>query len=878
MKIKYLALAISAIGLSQAAFAEDADAPKKVEKITVTGSNIKRINVETATPVEVLSKADIAKSGAGSVAELMSQLPSVSADFGTSSNSFSQGAASVSLRGMGEKNVLVLLNGRRIANYAYANYDHSFVDLNSLPLSAIERVEVLKDGASALYGSDAVAGVVNFITKTNYTGTEIQARYGQNTAGDGRENSASIAAGFGDISSEKQNLLVSFNAYYRDPTLDSMHELTKSSDLRKYGGQDGRSTSAFTGSWAQQSDYWFSPIPGCPTDRQAVSDRKTDGVYCRYETRGTTVSVPRAERAGGSAFYTRELNANHTFFAEVGLNRNVTHFDTGYASLGFTDSGNSGKQSRIIDSDMAAYPTYGSGGPLVVARDVYEAGRGSSDLNSNLTRGVAGLKGQLGSWDYETSLAWSQVFNTTVDTKKLLSNAVTDAYVNGGYNPFVAWNERSDVNKLLYTSYRTGKTKLGTFEFKMSNSDLFTLGANPVGFAWGAQMMRDRLEETFDAQALAGNIENMGGNSADGSRTIRSLYGEFSLSPIKQIEAQLALRYDSYSDAGNSTNPKLAVAFRPNDTLLLRGSVTTAFKAPSLSQLNMSPVTSYTQVADWVRCDPLGYVGSDCRYDNKQLTLANKALKPETSTNYSLGAVFQPINALMASIDFFKIKQKDTIETLDAQYVLAHEYLADKKTKDPVYSEMIDRQPRNPGLEAKYPGLHDGRLIGMHLPFMNIGRTETSGYELGLRYTLNAGELGRFTVNEQLSRMLVLKKSYVPELDPTNRLGDLYNPAWRNAARLSWVRGSWSADLVTRTTAGTYDLTDLQNMQEDSKKLSTYSSSDLNVAYTGFRNLVLNAGVQNLTDKQPRFAKAAGAFWDNTSGRYVYVSGTYRLK
>ncbi len=248
-----MALSLFATGmlLTGSLHGQEVSANNPIQKVEVTGSNLKHIEAEGPSAVVVVRRIDIERSGAGTVVELLGKMTGVTGAFdGTNSNSFSQGAAAVSLRGLGEKNTLVLLNGRRIANYGYAqNTDSTFVDLNSIPLSALERVEVLRDGASAIYGSDAVAGVINFITRRNYEGIEASARVAGNQAGDAKETSVGITAGFGNLSTDKQNVLLSFDAFHRDPTQNGKHSLTRSDDRRPYGGTDGRSTDLYPGSF-----------------------------------------------------------------------------------------------------------------------------------------------------------------------------------------------------------------------------------------------------------------------------------------------------------------------------------------------------------------------------------------------------------------------------------------------------------------------------------------------------------------------------------------------------------------------------------------------------------------------------------------------------
>ncbi|QNM95873.1 TonB-dependent receptor plug domain-containing protein [Chitinimonas koreensis] len=899
MKFSKLSVALAGIGLSVAAIAaEETTPPQKVERIEVTGSNIRRAAVEGPSPVQVIRKEEIESSGASTVVELMSLLPSVTGFFsGSSSNSFSQGAAAASLRGLGEKNVLVLLNGRRLVNYGYANnIDSSFVDLNAIPLSAIEQVEVLRDGASAIYGSDAVAGVINFKTKRNYQGLEVAGRYGQHVDGGGQEHSASISAGFGDLSNDRFNVLLTADVFQREPTFDRDHKYTKSTDYRPYGGTDSRATNAFPGSYElYDTALGRQAMGGC---LGSVEQDDRGDWYCRTESAAYTQTTPRTTRTGTSGIFSFALTPDTTLFSELAFNRNVTDYESGFASIGTFNSGNTKNADRLLWPGDAAYPTSvpiryfddngvlqqenidpdaDAGSRVMVFRSVYEAGQVREKTTSDTARAVFGVKGNLADWDYETSIGYGHNKVKTVESGKLKTDAITDAYLNGGYDPFKLWNSAADVQKLLTSTTRAAESKLMSAELKASNPELFNLMDSPVGFAWGLQAYKDSIKDTPDAQTIAGNIENQGATAVSGDRRVLSAYGELAFNPIKQLEIQLALRHDRYSDFGGTTNPKLSFAFRPMQEVLLRGTATTSFKAPTLPQLYMAESTAYTVVADWVRCGPLGYGPGQCQYSSRLKIHSNPDLQPEESKNFALGIVLSPTRNLTTSFDWYRIEQKNTIETLNAQYILDHEYNADG-TKNPAFANLIERSPRNPALEAQYPGLKDGRLIGEIVPFMNVGKQNVSGFDWGLIYSFQLLNIGRLTINNQYSRLLKLQKSDIPSEAPRSRLDDNYNPEWRNSLNIELASGPWSYDTTTRTVASTYDMEDILNLDATTPRLSSYTSVDLNVGYKGIKNTVVNVGVQNLFARAPRFSKDGDAFQDSVTGRFAYASLRYTFK
>nr|WP_246491020.1 TonB-dependent receptor [Chitinivorax tropicus] len=876
VRLKPISLALATAGLLTASYQTLADdAPKKAERIEVVGSSIKRINKEGPAPVVTIKRAEIEKTGATTVVELLGQLPVVSGFFtGDDNGSYAVGAAAASMRGLGSKNVLVLLNGRRIANYAFAlGADITFVDLNSLPVSAIEQVEILKDGASAIYGSDAVAGVINFKTRRNYQGFEASVGTGATLDGDTQELSTNLTGGFGNLEEDGRNLLVTVDAYHREPTFSKKHTLTKSADRRKYGGADGRATNIFPGSFMRFDEAPFrEAMPGCPADRIATDDR--GDTYCRYESADFAQLQPRATRTTVAALYNQKLGSDTQLFAELALNRNVTDYDTGYRSI---ETGT----SHMLAPGDAAYRSEINGitnsKRLQVFRAVYEAGISSNKTTSDMSRGLIGIRSTFGNWDLESALYYSKNKITSIDYKQLLKDKVLDAYFNGGYDPFAAWNPDELVRPLLTDVHREATSEIRVADVKMSNGELFKLGEGSVGFAWGASTSKEKMADIPDAQLAANNIENWGGTRSEGDRKLHSIYGEFSLTPIKQLEIQLAARHDRYSDFGGTTNPKLAMLFKPSDQVLVRGGITTSFKAPTLPQLYMKETKSFNAgVADWVRCRPLKLTKAQCVYFPEEKLVGNKDLQAEKSKNMSFGIALQPTQNLYASLDWFRILQRDTVQLLDAQYML------DNEDKDPALARLIERDPRNKALEARFPGLERGRLFRMLRPYRNVGRTDVEGYDLELRYDISLGEWGKLTLRDDFNNLLHLEQSTVEDGPTSNRVGGYDTPRWRNAFTITYSNKAWDGSLKAKTVARTLDVSDPRFVDPSlDGQVGAYTIFDANFNYRGIRSLTLNAGIKNLFNKTPPFLinldSFAGATTDRI-GRIFYANARYQFK
>lgn len=889
--VLFVRLAISMLAgsslLSSAALAQSSSAdaaPVDVQKVIVTGSNIARIAGEGATPVEVINRAQIDKSGAATVVELLSKLPSVSVALdGNSYSSFASGAASVSLRGLDAKYTLILLNGRRLANYGFANgAENSFVDLNNIPLAALESVEILRDGASAIYGSDAVAGVINFKTRSNYQGMEGSLNLGGNVKGDGSSGNASLTRGWGDIDQDGYNVLMTLDLMRRNSLLSDKHSAYAVPDYRKYGGSDNRAQSQFQG-YVRDYDNGEPgyAIPGC---QGTVGIASGTGDQVCFTSPRTQLS-PSVSRAGLSTIITKRLSGGDELFTELGLNHNKSTYQHGYPIFdsqllvptdGTTNPGVLGLPGATDQTNG-----FSPGDRLQIFHAITEAGHQVETISNDTQRVVAGWRGTVKGWDSEfaVNLNRSKLSDDTTNSVLVdVSRQLVSAGVlgNGGYDPFNPANPMGVVSPMLYTMHHNATSELGVAEWKMSTSELFSWQGRPVGFAWGAQGSHESIDDVADPQAAAGNIVNEGATSSKASRNLYSVYGELAIPVLAKLDAQVALRGDHYSDFGTTWNPKLALAWRPSEAVLLRGSVTTSFKAPTLPEIG-STTTGYAQVADFARCGPLGYVGAQCSYSPKQYLQGNPDLKAEKATNYSAGIVLQPVKSLVMSLDWYGIHQRDTIQALDPQYIVDNEDII------PGFAALVGRDPRNPALEATHPGLDKGRINSVTTPYANIGKTNIAGYDLDVRYDLTLGAYGKLHFREVNNRTLTYDQSIAPGQSPTSRLDGVYHPKWNNSFRAAYEYGAGEFAMTARTAASTLNIGDptyVQDAAVTNARVGGYTVWDMNYTLKASAKLTLNMGLNNAFDKAPVFSNSAYVdsivqLQSDAVGRYAYVNARY---
>lgn len=856
-----------------------------VQRVVVTGSNIARIDSEGPTAVEIVSRLQIEKSGASTTAELLGKLPSVNIQLtGNDSLSFAGGASSAGLRGLDPKYTLILLNGRRLANYGFADgAENSFVDLNSIPLAAIDSVEILRDGASAIYGSDAVAGVINFRTRRDYSGMEVTGNIGANEKGDGSTGNVSVTKGWGDSEHDGYNVLLTVDALKRNSLQRGMHAGTANRDRRRYGGSDKRFTTEFQGSvYDFDTSEPSFVIPGCKGSIE-VDPATHDNVCYTNPSRELT---PAIERFGVSTIVTKRLSGNDELFAELGWNRNKTAFPTDYAALddrlqvptdGTTNPGVLGLPGPSADGTLAGFTP---GDTLQVRHSITEAGRQVEVTTGTTLRLVGGWRGAVRGWDSELSLSLNQNKLRDEQTNQVLAAEAASAVKagilgQGGYDPFNPANPASVVNPMLTTLEREATSRLGALEWKMSKPELFSYQGRPVGFAWGAQASHESIEDRPDLRAIAGLIVSQGGTRANASRSLYSAYGELSVPLLSTLEMQLAARADHYSDFGNSYNPKLALAWRPNAAVLLRGSATTSFKAPTLLEIG-STTSAYQTVADWARCGPLGYVGATCSYSPKAYLKGNPNLKAEKADNYALGMVWQASPALAVSLDWYGIHQRDTIQPLDAQYLIDHE------DSIPGYAALIGRDPRNPSLEKRYPGLNKGRLHDITTPYINVGKTNLSGLDLDVKYDVALGA-GKLHLRETNSYTLQFDQSVVAGVAPSDRLDGTNHPKWSNALRAAYELGQHELGLTAHTYAGTLNITDptyTQDTAVTNARIPSYTVWDVNYSLRPGRQVDVNVGINNVFNRGVVYASSTYKddhvqALNDVVGRYVYVNLRY---
>ncbi|MBV1775482.1 TonB-dependent receptor [Burkholderiaceae bacterium DAT-1] len=723
MKLKQLTLALGLIGFasamgSHALAADGEEGTKRVEKIEVTGSSIKRVAKEGALPLTTLNREDIAKTGATTAQDLVALIPSNFGGTVVASNVGATGIASTAaLRALPSKYTLVMINGRRVASYAFGN---PVVDLNSIPLAAVDRVEILRDGASALYGADAIAGVINFILKKDFRGVESSAYWTKNTHDGGNSEVYSVTAGFGNLDENRFNLLFTASHEF-DQALRAVDRDYAKTGVRpdlgliKSSPRNGIPNVTFSdvnnpyvegNDWTQHS---VNPTraSGCNTPGFAMFN---DGpTACRTDYVSFIDLIPKQSHDNISGRFTYAIDNDTQFFAEASHVKDIvlSHYSpapytkqmdypvggpfypkTITLPVGYTlkkgykmPDGTVLAADTVLTSPMSVVPV----GPISGRwRTVAGGGRGDETVQSS-NRIVIGMKGNAFGWDYDGAINWSTNDGEVRFAGGQYSYAkLTPLVEKGLINVFGA--QTAESKRLLDSAEITGPennaiSKSTEFELHGSRA-VAELTDGSVMMSIGGSFRKESLEQI--SQPVLASGDQVGGNgpvpSVSGDRKIYALFSEVIVPVQKDLELNFSGRYDNYKNGFGTSfsrfSPKAAFQYSPTESVKVRGSMAQGFRAPSLYE-NLLPFTAGNNTnASWndpIRCpngvpvtskNKVGDLQDECNVQAPTANGGNPNLKPEKSNQYSLGLVFEPAKDMSLSIDYWHIKVDDAIATL----------------------------------------------------------------------------------------------------------------------------------------------------------------------------------------------------------------------
>lgn len=669
---------VLAFGSSMLLLAGAANA-QTMQRVEITGSAIKRIAAEGALPVQTITRAEIERSGVTSTVELLQNLSAVQGGIveGDVIGGGGGGQATVSIHNLGGDRTLVLLNGRRLIGEA-----GGAVDLSMVPLAIVERVEVLTDGASALYGSDAVAGVVNFITKRNFREGNVSLSASKPQKSGGQEANASISKGFGDLDRDGYNLTFALSVDKRKALRASQRDFSKTGVLQFE--HQGKLVEWFNGS--------ASTIPGnvlvgddlvnsyLAEKGECPPMHIRDGRMCYFDYASTVEAFPDRERSNLFTSLTKKLGDGHTLSVDLLLGKTMSSGKIAPAPGGVLVDP-AGPFKSYLDR-----VGYSGTDPAVVYYRAYDIGNRDSEFNRDTQAIWVSLDGRLGSWDYTTSLGHQRAKVEESNSGYPYGKAFGALLRSGLWNPFVLPGNQSAqalaaVRDIMVTGvYDSETSTLTTLDFRASR-DLYKLAGGQAALALGGSYIEDRVSSapSLAAQGLGGpngDDTRFGDAGAavpyDASRKAAGLFAELAAPLTKQFEVTAGLRYDDYKDIASSVNGKLSFRYQPSAGLLLRGSAGTGYRAPTLRQL-FRPLQSFGVTGSPYDCSAemasiATSLGARCRAGGQQydvFTGGNAAVQPEESRQATLGFRLEPNQSLSFGADLWWVGVQKTFGSVD---------------------------------------------------------------------------------------------------------------------------------------------------------------------------------------------------------------------
>ncbi|MDH4260308.1 MAG: TonB-dependent receptor [Gammaproteobacteria bacterium] len=903
-----------AVGLSAVLTAPMALAADE-EEIVVTGSRIARSSdLDSASPVITVDREAIEKSGYTNLERLLEKLPSSgNGTFSTRDNnqdSTANGGAAISLRGLGADATLVLVNGRRVSISPFAaNITTGFVDINAIPVSAIERIEVLKDGASAVYGSDAVAGVVNIVLRKDFDGFEVSAGYGDVTSGSNGEVTASAMWG---SSSENGNITIIFDYFKNDPLFGTERGRIGTADQSRagagvgeiggpvvagidpttitisnpsgdpYPAPDYRSSRGYPGSFTLQygtgsptNPAVSRPDPSCPLAR-------VGGASCFFDYGPFGLITPAAERSGLMLLGHRDMGSGVELFTEFAAQHNRSKAQGAPTPL----DGDALLTVPVTHPGNPYAMTDGTGQPLTSIRirryRTVDAGPRQWDIQSDSLRALIGLRGTINNWDWEVAAHRGRMESEQSGDRSMgwVRTDFLQAEIDAGrYNPFSATtNPQSSIDAITTSLVRRGVSDLTGADATLTG-ELFDMPAGKVRMAAGLEYRDESVSDVPDDQFQRGLIFGTEAVSAAAQRNSWSAFVEFSLPLLENLELQLAGRYDDYSDFGDTTNPKVALRWAVTDTFALRGSWGQGFRAPSLAQIGLGPSDESQFFVDTYWCADTGL--TPCPVLDYTIRFSgNPDLQAEESESYNFGFAWRPTASFSIGVDYWDIKQKNKIDEVPFGFLYA-------QNCDVQNTTVCDRL-------APLPGDTLGELTRINASFTNIGEQTVNGIDLTANYSMDAGN-GTLSLGLDYTHTLdftrVELNSAGTGLVSRDLNGEYKYPKDRFVLTGNWQTGDWGFHAAVNYIGEFEDAPDvnldgvLDYDEFHTRKVDAFMTTNLQVSYEGVKNTSLIFGADNVLDESPPWAFGDGdadvrgyvSTQHDPRGRFIYTKMTYRF-
>ena len=910
----------AALLLPPVALAQEPAGTPVMEEVLVTGSHIEGVDLRGAVQAVQLDRNDIAASGAESLGELMQDLTITGGGVGTFTTSTAGalsgdtpvGAASVSLRGLGTGSTLTLINGRRASISSFARGQASFIDINSIPMAAIERIEILPSGASATYGADAVAGVVNYVLRDDFEGFEVSASYGDSTAdSDATRKNVNVVAGFGN---DRHHFMGLVDWYERNPLFDRDRDITANS-VRP--SQQGFYPS-FNDLFFMLNDQTEEPADGgCPAGDFGFGNF---GEYCQVNTNQFTSTLDRYESLGGMLSYRFDISdsvswSNELIYQETDSDGTSSPANFSRAPVDpenplwpatlqadLVEEGLLGDFSEFYGFPIFAWGKFPEPRKVEVQSETlrfvsqidvdfasgwhlnsgFTYGRNESEQN-----GVAGL---VVSESFYNALLGNLCTDGTVvnrwdvDLQRPSASFVGETCEDLGlttlwYDPFGGQASQADgIDDAIRTrANRNGKSELFALDAVYSG-ELFEFNGRPVSAAFGAEWRNESVRDVPSGIAVATTLNpepilGFSSTSADAERDQYAAYVEFFVPITDNFDVQLAGRYDHYDSFGGDFNPKIALRYQPFDSLILRGNYSTSFRAPSLAQVGAGTfLTSYS-----VDCQETPEAcGGDPDESGEFLfseDVSNDDLEPETADTWGLGFVFAPTRNIDLTVDYWNISYENLIGVDEDDFIrraLAGEFAVVGEGELPT---------GQPGVEVV-----DGFVVDAHFQLSNLSFQDVSGIDLAYTQYFDVGR-GQFALIADATYILEFETQASSNAPVVDEAGDFRNPELLGRVQGRYTLDPWQFSVTMRYTDGYRDDPSRSTLEavglppDAEVDVGSWTVWDAYVSYAFAERHFLALSVRNVFDKDPPLVLGLGSNVDqinhSSMGRFVTLRYNY---
>ncbi|NUX59130.1 TonB-dependent receptor [Paraburkholderia youngii] len=843
---------------------------KQLQKFEVTGSLIRSADKQGRTEVQVITAKEIQQSGYTTVADFLrgTAVNSASSWSQSTAQSSAPGGAGLALRGLSEKYTLVLIDGQRVANYAQpVNFTDTFFDINTIPMNIVERIEIVKTGAVSVYGSDAIAGVVNIITKKNFEGLQIDGQLGKAQHPGNAQGTFSVLGGLGNLTSDRWNITAAAS-YYRDSgsTLAD-RDMTKNQDFTQFPGGNAAPLGPNQQSYWQLADGTHQAFNPCPPGSNATA---TGGQSCTYNVANSTSLIPSTTRLNAKVRGTFKIDDTTEAYAGFWASRNETVQLNGPASLSSQTNvfdPSTGTVSPVGRTVSASNPFNPFGVPTRINL-TFPDNKRVTDTTSTFLMANTGVKGsfdtaKFGNWDWSAEYAHSQSTVASTFSNQLNVAGLENMLANGTYNFSNPGSTPNGLNGVFQDDNQLSITKLDQVLAKASTTSLFTLPAGGVGLGVGTEFRHESTVINSQTYATQGITAPANVQSVDGERNVAAAFYQVDIPIIRNLTFTQSGRYDHYSDFGGAFSPSFALRFQPIRMLTAYASYSRGFRAPTAVENAQSVYLAHQNLVD-----PNDPSGVPTKHFTTEQTTGNPNLQPEHTKNYNIGFTLSPDATTDFGAAFYKVHIDSVIGTPDPNAIL---------------------QANDPNLVVRNP---DGTIRYIKMPFVNLGSLDTDGFDLDFRKSVGT-KYGTFTLSGDWAYVwhFKLKSGGETQDFAGNNLALLQpfgasNPRWKGNTSLSWDYRQLTTTLTWQYTGPYTNAVAAEFGDGGTLSVASYSQFNLVATYRGFKHWTIYGGIQNLFDRKPPFDVEWQSTPDITGydqslytnlGRFFQVGATYRF-